>query len=86
MHEELKELYYREVDSARLDFDRDPEYQEYFTRSKALWKGKDMPEALFGLLEAGNFLSFAHGLRLGMRLSWWGQGDAAPGMSGLRRG
>lgn len=71
MEENLKKLYIQEVDQARLDFDGDPEYQAYYTQAEALWKGEDMPLPFFNLLDAGNFLSFAHGFRLGLRLAGW---------------
>ncbi len=71
MEKKLKALYDQEIEQARLDFDRDPEYQAYYTQAEALWEGGDMPPALFHLLEAGNFLAFAHGFRLGARLAGW---------------
>ena len=70
MNEQLRELYNREA-QFRLDFDSDPEYQAYYTQAEALWEGEDMPAALFHLLETSNFLSFAHGFRLGARLAGW---------------
>ena len=69
MKEQLKELYFQEIEQSRLDFDRDPEYQAYYTQAEVLWKGEDMPAAVFHLLETSNFLSFAHGFRLGARLA-----------------
>ena len=71
MEEKLKELYIQEIDQSRLNFDCDPEYQQYYTQAKALWKGEDMPESFYHLLDAGNFLSFAHGFRLGAQLAGW---------------
>ena len=71
MEEKLKELYFREIEQFHLDFDSDPEYQAYYTQAEALWKGGDMPKSFYDLLDAGNFLSFAHGFRLGMRLAGW---------------
>ena len=71
MKEKLKGLYLQEIDQSRLDFDRDPEYQAYYTQAEALWEGGDMPAALFHLLETGSFLSFAHGFRLGAQLAGW---------------
>ena len=71
MEDKLKELYNQEIDQSRLDFNHDPEYQAYYTQAQALWEGGDMPPAVFHLLEAGNFLSFAHGFRLGAQLAGW---------------
>ena len=71
MKELLKELYDWEIDQSRLNFDHDPEYQAYYTQVEALWEGKDMPPAVFHLLDTSNFLSFAHGFRLGARLAGW---------------
>ena len=71
MEDKLKELYNQEIDQSRLDFNHDPEYQAYYTQAQALWEGGDMPPAVFHLLEAGNFLSLAHGFRLGARLAGW---------------
>ena len=71
MEEKLKVLYDQEIDQSRLDFDDDPEYQAYYTQAQALWEGEDMPAAVFHLLETANFLSFAHGFRLGARLAGW---------------
>lgn len=65
----LRELYVLEVDQARLDFEADPAYQTYLTQSEALWQGQDMPEPIFRLLDTGNYISFAHGFRLGLRLA-----------------
>jgi len=73
MKENLKELYLQEIEQFRLDFDCDPEYQAYYTQAETIWKGGDMPPAVFHLLEVSNFLSFAHGFRLGARLAGWVQ-------------
>lgn len=75
MEEKLKELYLLETSRSGLDFDRDPEYKKYYTQAEALWEGEDMPPAVFHLLEAGNFLAFAHGFRLGARLAGWARAD-----------
>ena len=71
MEETLRELYIRETSRDGLDFDSDPEYQAYYTQAEAIWKGGDMPPAVFHLLEVSTFLSFAHGFRLGARLAGW---------------
>ena len=71
MKERLKELYAQEIETSRLDFESDPEYQAYYTQAKALWEGEDMPDAVFRLLDTGDFLAFAHGFRLGAALAGW---------------
>lgn len=71
MEEKLKELYIQETRQPGLDFDSDPDYQKYYTQAEALWEGEDMPAAVFHLLDTSNFLSFAHGFRLGARLAGW---------------
>ena len=77
MKEKLRELYIREIDQFRLDFDHDPDYQACYTQAEELWKGKDIPEALYHLLDTSNFLSFAHGFRLGLELASWARADGA---------
>ena len=71
MEETLRELYIRETSRDGLDFDSDLEYQAYYTQAEAFWEGGDMPAALFHLLAPSNFLSFAHGFRLGAQLAGW---------------
>lgn len=73
MEETLRELYIRETSRDGLDFDSDPAYQAYYTQAEALWEGKELPAALFHLLDTSNFLSFAHGFRLGAQLASWVQ-------------
>ena len=77
MVEKIKELYYQEIHSGGLDFDSDPEYQQYLSQSEALWNGEDMPKPYFDLLDHANFLSFAHGVQFGMRLAVWGLKEKA---------
>ena len=72
MLEKIQELYYQEIQSGDLDFDSDPEYQQYMSQSEVLWNGEDMPQPIFDLLDHANFLSFAHGVQFGMRLAIWG--------------
>ena len=74
MNQMLKQLYWQEIDEARLNFEADPAYQTYFTQSQVLWEGANMPEPLFRLLETSNYLSFAHGFRLGLGLRVWAEG------------
>ena len=71
MEEQLRELYIREIDLSRLDFEGGPRYQTYYTQAEALWEGGDMPEPFYHLLDTWNFLAFAHGFRLGARLVQW---------------
>ena len=71
MEENLRELYIRETSRSSLNFNQDPEYQAYYTQAETLWEGEDMPPAVFHLLETSNFLSFAHGFRLGAQLAGW---------------
>ena len=71
MEEKLKALYIQEVNQSRLDFDRDPEYQMYYTQAEELWEEGDIPPSIFHLLERSDFLSFACGLRLGLELAEW---------------
>ena len=71
MEETLRALYFQETSQSGLDFGLDPEYQQYYTQAEALWEDGEMPAAVFHLLETSNFLSFAHGFRLGARLAGW---------------
>lgn len=71
MKERLRELYIQEVGMSRLDFDSDPEYQKYYTQAEALWEEGEMPDAVFRLLDASDFVAFAHGFRLGTELAGW---------------
>lgn len=71
MKERLRELYIQEIETSRLDFESDPEYQHYYTQAEALWEGEDMPEEVLRLLDASDFVSFVHGFRLGAELAGW---------------
>ena len=77
MVEKIQELYFQAVDRGELDFDGDPDYQKYLTQAKAVWQDEDMPDSIFNLLDHANFLSFAHGVQLGMRLAVWGLKEKA---------
>lgn len=77
MKERLRELYLQEIETSRLDFDSDPEYKHYYTQAEALWEGGDMPGAVFDLLDASDFLAFAHGFQLGAELAGWAKVGAA---------
>lgn len=74
MKERLRELYRQEIETARLDFDSDPEYREYYTQAEALWEGEDMPKEIFSLLDASDLVAFIHGFRLGAGLAEWVRG------------
>lgn len=37
----------------------------------SLFPGGDLPRPVFKLIETANLISFAHGLRLGLRLNRW---------------
>ena len=71
MKERLRELYIQEIETSRLDFDSDPEYQKYYTQAEALWEEGEMPNAVFRLLDASDFVAFVHGFRLGAELAGW---------------
>lgn len=72
MEEKLKMLYQQEIDQSFLDFDRDPESRVLYTGSGPLGRGR-YAESFYHLLDTGNFLSFAHGFRLGVQLAGWTQ-------------
>ena len=71
METKIRALYKQEIETAQLDFERDPEYQAYYTQAEALWEGADMPEPVYHLLDASSYCAFAHGLRVGMELAGW---------------
>lgn len=73
MKQLLQELYWQEIDKARLNFEADPAYRDYLTQSQALWEDQDMPDPIFHLLDTSNFLSFVHGFRLGLELGRWAE-------------
>ena len=71
MDKQLKEFFFDEQDRGRLSFEADPEYADLLHQSEALFPGGDLPDPIFDLLETANVLSFAHGLRLGLKLREW---------------
>ena len=71
----LHELYHTEIDQANLNFDADPEYRAYLTQAEALCPEGALPSEWFRLLDQSNFLSFSHGVRLGMQIILWGMGE-----------
>ena len=71
MNKQLQDLFFHEVSQGRLDFDSDPKYAQQMAQSMSLFPGGDLPGPIFDLLETANCISFAHGLRLGLRLREW---------------
>ena len=71
MDAQLQEFFFDEQDRGRLVFENDPEYADLLHQSEALFPGGDLPDPIFDLLETANVLSFAHGLRLGLKLREW---------------
>ena len=76
MDKHLKEFFYDEQDRGHLDFDSDPEYVSLLHQSLSLFPSGDLPDEVVQLLDASNCISFAHGLRLGLRLNRWAAGQA----------
>lgn len=84
MDTRIKELYYSEMESRRLDIDADPDYaqahrrfSEHLDRLQECIDYEDneqLNEEVFRLLEQSDLLCFAHGIKLGMRLALWVQG------------
>ena len=74
MEVQLQELYFSEVDSGRLMYEDDPEYER---RRQALSSCLDRLEvirdplwdAVLRFTNQSDLVSFAHGLRLGLRLA-----------------
>lgn len=73
MDEQLKDFFFAEQEQGRLNFDADPKYVGLLQQSVALFPDGDLPKPVFDLLETANFISFAHGLKLGLRLKRWAQ-------------
>ena len=71
MNEQLKEFFYNEQDQGRLDYEADPEYSALLHQTLALFPEGDLPDSLAQLLDISNCLSFAHGLKLGLKLNRW---------------
>ena len=71
MDKQLQELYLNEQEQGRLVFEDFSEYVDLLHQSLALFPDKEMPEAVFRLLETSNCIAFAHGLRFGLRLKQW---------------
>ena len=73
MDEQLKDFFYVEQEQGRLVFEDFPEYNDFLSQSTILFSDGDLPKPVFDLLETANFISFAHGLKLGLRLKRWAQ-------------
>ena len=71
MDKQLKEFFFDEVERAHLNFEAFPEYNDLMDRSLSLFPNGDLPKPLFDLLETANCISFANGLKLGLRLREW---------------
>ena len=73
MDKQLQDFFFDEQDRGRLVFEDFPEYNSLMNRSLSLFPDGDLPRPLFDLLETANCISFAHGLKLGLRLREWAQ-------------
>ena len=71
MDKQLQEFFYDEQERGRLVFEDSPEYEDLLRQSLSLFPGGDLPRPVFDLLETANCISFAHGLKLGLRLERW---------------
>ncbi len=73
MDKQLKEFFFEEQERGRLNFETFPEYADRLHQSVALFPSGDLPDPIFELLEISNYISFAHGLKLGLNLKRWAQ-------------
>lgn len=71
MDKQLKEFFCDEVERRHLDFEAFPEYNDLMAQSLSLFPNRELPKEVFHLLEMANLISFAHGLKLGLRLRKW---------------
>ena len=71
MNKQLQDFFYDEQDRGRLVFEDDPEYCERLKQSTALFPDGDLPNEVSSLLDTANCISFAYGLKLGLRLREW---------------
>ena len=87
MDKQLKEFFFEEQDRGHLNFERFPEYVDLLHQSVALFPEGDLPDPVLELLETANCISFAHGLKLGLRLKRWANSLSHPAAdSSLREG
>lgn len=71
MDKQLQEFFYDEIDRRYLDFETFPEYNDLFSQCLALFPSGDLPDEIARLLDLSNCISFAHGLRQGLKLKRW---------------
>ena len=77
MEVQLQELYFSEVDSGRLMYEDDPEYERRrqalsscLDRLEVIPEARDLLwDAVLRFTDQSDLVSFAHGLRLGLRLA-----------------
>ena len=81
----LTELYYQEVESARLDFDADPDYAQAMARTLQVLPARELPQELLSLVDVSNRLSFLHGFRLALALKEWAGGLLPPNSCPVQR-
>lgn len=82
----LRDLYVNELECKRLRYDRDADYtanlEAFSQRYELLFAQNDhrlceeLWSKVFSLSDSTGRISFAHGLRLGLRLAWWAGGGA----------
>ena len=73
MDKQLQEFYYDEVERGHLNFEDFPEYNDSMKQSLVLFPSDDLPKQIGQLLDVSNCISFAHGLKLGLKLKAWAQ-------------
>ena len=71
MDKRLQDFFFSEQEQGRLNFDADLKYADLLRQSLSLFPDGDLPNPVFDLMELTNSLSFAHGLKLGLRLREW---------------
>ena len=71
MQKQIQEFFFDEQDRGHLVFEDDPQYADLLYQSLSLFPDGDLPAPVFNLLETANCISFAHGLKLGLRLREW---------------
>ena len=74
MNKQLQEFFYDEQDQGHLVFEDFPEYNDLFSQCLALFPNGDLPDKIARLLDLSNCISFAHGLKRGLRLERWAAG------------
>ena len=73
MEVQLQELYFSEVDSGRLMYEDDPEYERSCLDRLEVIRDPEARDLLWDAVlrftNQSDLVSFAHGLRLGLRLA-----------------